>query len=173
MHCSDGTFDVNGEGSSSGSEEPIPDESSSSSGVNIDSRHTYIKFRDGSTYANNYGHGWIDLGDCIDMSAVAAAIDYLTEDQSSMSKQQVEKMIIGTTESNSDFRWTGSDLVTYGFTGVKMMMIQGHGLYVTRPMSMIFNLTGLTKMYFPSMSTGELTMIHAELGIGRDGSGNA
>lgn len=78
MHCSDGTFDVNGEGSSSGSEEPIPDESSSSSGVNIDSRHTYIKFYDNSTYADAYGHGWIDLGSCNDMSAVASKVGYLT-----------------------------------------------------------------------------------------------
>ena len=168
VHCSDGTFDVNGE--SSGSE--IPDESSSSSGVNIDSRHTYIKFYDNSTYADNYGHGWIDLGDCTDMSAVAAAIDYLTEDQSSMSKQQVEKMIVGTTEHNSDFYWAGSDLVTYGFTGVRMMMIQGRSLWNVST-SMIFDVTGLTELYFPSMTTGELQMVHVGLGIGRDGSGNS
>lgn len=175
VHCSDGTFDVNGEGSSSGSEEPIPDESSSGSGVNIDSRHTYIKFYDSSTYAGAYGHGWIDLGDCADMSAVAAAIDSLTGNQSSMSKQRVEKMIIGTTEHNLDFQWTGSDLVTYGFTGVRMMMIQGRSLWNVSTLSTfwIFDVTGLTELYFPSMATGELQMVHADLGIGRDGSGNS
>ncbi len=81
-------------------------------------------------------------------------------------------MIVGTTENSSDFYWEGSDLVTYGFTGVKMMMIQGHSLWNVST-SKIFDVTGLTEMYFPGMNTGELTMIHFALGIGQDGYGNA
>ena len=75
VHCADGIFDVHEEGS--GSETPIPDESSSSSGSDIDSRHTYIKFYNDSEYAAEYGNGWIDLGDCNDMSAVASVMNEL------------------------------------------------------------------------------------------------
>lgn len=81
-------------------------------------------------------------------------------------------MIVGTTKNNPDFSWEGYDLSNYGFTNVKMMMIQGRSLLTATP-GRIFNLLGLTEMYFPSMNTDELKTIHADLGIGRDGIGNS